>query len=108
MAEDKYTVTKNGMKMTKTYEDGTSITVPNPDYNPEPNWGVTVPKSKATSKPKPKPKGTQAGHAVTDSKNNTKPLTPAQKQAQAKRPAVGNDKAAAKNNKNSWNNGYTN
>ena len=56
----------------------------------------------------PKPKGTQAGHAVTDSKNNTKPLTPAQKQANAKRPAVGNDKAAAKNNKNSWNNGYTN
>ena len=27
----------------------------------------------------PKPKGTQAGHAVTDSSNHTKPVTPAPK-----------------------------
>jgi hypothetical protein len=61
------------------------------------------------TKPKPKPKGTQAGHAVTDSKNNTKPLTPAQKQAEAKRPAVGNDAAVAKKVQGpSHNNGYTN
>ena len=82
---DKYTVTKNGMNMTKTYEDGTSITVPNPDYNPEPGWGVTVskPKAKVTATPKatakatptptPTPtKGTQAGHAITDSSNHTR------------------------------------
>ena len=77
-----------------------------PTSKPKPTPKATP---KATAKPKPTPtKGTQSGHAVTDSKNYTKPLTPAQKQANAKRPAVGNDKAAAKNNKNSWNNGYTN
>ena len=56
-----------------------------------------------------KPKGTQAGHAVTNNDNHTKPVSPAEKQAQAKRPAVGNDKAAAKEfGSKSWNNGYTN
>ena len=56
-----------------------------------------------------KPKGTQAKHHVTDNDNHTKPLTPAQKQAKAKRPAVGNDAAVAKEvNGPSWNNGYTN
>ena len=56
-----------------------------------------------------KNKGTQAGHTVTDNSNHTKPVTPADKQANAKRPAVGNDKAAAKKaNGPSWNNGYTN
>jgi hypothetical protein len=88
---DNYTVTKNGMNMTKTFDDGTSITVPNPDYNPEPGWGVTVSKPKATAKATPKTtvkatpkatakatptptptKGTQAGHAITDSKNHTR------------------------------------
>jgi hypothetical protein len=81
MAEEKYTVTKNGMKMTKTYEDGTSVTVLNPDYNPEPNWGPPKGSSKSTPTPKPtakatpKPtKGTQPGHAVTNSKNNTRTI----------------------------------
>ena len=54
-------------------------------------------------------KGTQSGHAVTDNSNHTKPLTPAEKQAQAKRPAVGNDADAKKKyGSKSWNNGYTN
>ena len=54
-------------------------------------------------------KGTQADHHVTDNNNHTKPVSPAQKQAEAKRPAVGNDKSAAKKaNGPSWNNGYTN
>ena len=54
-------------------------------------------------------KGTQAGHHVTDNNNHTKPVSAADKQAQAKRPAVGNDKSAAKKaNGPSWNNGYTN
>jgi len=53
--------------------------------------------------------GTQANHHVTDNNNHTKPVSPAQKQAEAKRPAVGNDKSAAKKvNGPSWNNGYTN
>jgi len=57
----------------------------------------------------PKPKGTQAGHAVTNNDNHTKPISPAQKQAEAKRPAVGTDKSAAKQyGSRSWNNGYTN
>lgn len=56
-----------------------------------------------------KAKGTQSGHAVTSGKSTTKPLTPAEKQANAKRPAVGNDAAVAKKvNGPSWNNGYTN
>jgi hypothetical protein len=56
-----------------------------------------------------KPKGTQAGHTVTDSSNNTKPLTPAQKQGEAKRPAVGTDADAKKKyGSKSHNNGYTN
>ena len=76
------------------------------------------PTAKSTPKPKvtaaqipepPKKQGTQDGHAVTSGKNTTKPLTPADKQANAKRPAVGNDAAAAKKaNGPSWNNGYTN
>lgn len=46
---------------------------------------------------------------ATKSTGTAKPLTPAQRQAQAKRPAVGNDKAVAKKaGKGSWNNGYTN
>jgi len=58
---------------------------------------------------KDKAKGTQEGHAVTSGSNTTKPLTPADKQAKAKRPAVGNDKAAAEEfGSKSWNNGYTN
>jgi uncharacterized membrane protein YebE (DUF533 family) len=56
-----------------------------------------------------KAKGTQAGHHVTDNNNHTKPVSAADKQAEAKRPAVGNDKSAAKKaNGPSWNNGYTN
>ena len=54
----------------------------------------------------------QSNHHVTTDKNFTKPVSPAQKQAQAKRPAVGNDKAVAKkvakSGGTSWNNGYTN
>ena len=58
---------------------------------------------------KDKAKGTQAGHAVTSGTSTTKPLTPAEKQAKAKRPAVGTDKAAAEEyGSKSWNNGYTN
>ena len=39
----------------------------------------------------------------------SKPMTPAQRQGAAKRPAVGNDKAVAKKVKGpSHNNGYTN
>lgn len=55
------------------------------------------------------PSGTQSGHHVTNNNNHTKPVTAADKQAEAKRPAVGNDKSAAKKaNGPSWNNGYTN
>jgi hypothetical protein len=54
----------------------------------------------------------QPNHHVTTDKNFTKPVSPvspADKQAKAKRPAVGNDKAVAKKvNGPSWNNGYTN
>jgi hypothetical protein len=58
---------------------------------------------KPTTRPNAKPK------AATKSMTNPKPMTPAQRQAQAKRPAVGNDKAVAKKaGKGSWNNGYTN
>jgi len=57
-------------------------------------------------------KGTQADHHVTDNNSHTqtvKPMTPAQKQGEAKRPAVGNDAAVAKKVKGpSHNNGYTN
>jgi hypothetical protein len=50
--------------------------------------------------------GTQPGHAVTTSKNNTKPVAPAMP---TKRPAVGADKSAQKKyGSSSWNNGYTN
>lgn len=78
--------------------------------------GFSAPVSKTTPKPTPtatpKPKGTQSGHAVTSGKSTTKPVSPAQKQAEAKRPAVGNDKSAAKkaakDGSKSWNNGYTN
>lgn len=62
----------------------------------------------------PKPSGTQAGHVVTTSKNNTKPVTPAPKTPAkpampTKRPAVGADKSAQKKyGSSSWNNGYTN
>ena len=84
------TVSENGMKITETWEDGSSVTYPNPDYNPEPNWGPpkgaskAAPKAtaKATPTPKPaapkmpipasRPKGSQAGHAITDSKNHTR------------------------------------
>jgi len=53
--------------------------------------------------------GSQADHHVTDNNNHTKPISAADKQAEAKRPAVGNDKSAAKKaNGPSWNNGYTN
>lgn len=75
-----YTDKSNGMTVTRTFDDGSEITFPNPDYNPEPGWGVTVPKAKTSSKPAtkatptPKPKGTQAGHAVTSGKNTTKPV----------------------------------
>ena len=59
-----------------------------------------------------KPAGTQSGHHVTNNDNHTKPVTAADKQAEAKRPAVGNDKAVAKkvakDGGTSWNNGYTN
>ena len=56
-----------------------------------------------------KKQGSQKDHAITDSKNYTKPVIPAQKQGEAKRPAVGNDKAVAKKVKGpSHNNGYTN
>jgi len=56
-----------------------------------------------------RPSGTQAGHHVTSGDNHTKPVSAADKQAEAKRPAVGNDKSAAKKaNGPSWNNGYTN
>jgi hypothetical protein len=53
--------------------------------------------------------GSQADHHVTDNNNHTKPVTPAQKQAEAKRPMVGTDKSAAKKyGASSHNNGYTN
>ena len=56
-----------------------------------------------------KPKGSQPDHHVTDNNNHTKPVTPAQKQAEAKRPMVGTDKSAAKKyGASSHNNGYTN
>ena len=107
----------NKKEVGKWEDNGTgSMTwVPKPKANPL-DKGFSAPTTKPTAKPKatPKPtptptKGTQAGHAVTDNSNHTKPLTPAEKQAQAKRPAVGNDKSAAKKaNGPSWNNGYTN
>jgi hypothetical protein len=80
------TVSENGMSITTTWEDGSSVTGPNPDYNPEPNFGPPT-KAKAPGKnagkpalrktatptPTPTPKqGTQKGHAVTNSKNNTR------------------------------------
>jgi len=86
-------------------------------YKPEGNWSLNSDSdaaAKAVAGIRAKletmhQQGTQAGHAVTDSKNHTKPVSPAQKQAEAKRPAVGNDKSAAKKaNGPSWNNGYTN
>jgi hypothetical protein len=53
--------------------------------------------------------GSQPDHHVTDNNNHTKPVTPAQKQAEAKRPMVGTDKSAAKKyGASSHNNGYTN
>jgi hypothetical protein len=46
---------------------------------------------------------------VVKSNGNAKPMSPADRQANAKRPMVGNDKAVAKKvGKGSWNNGYTN
>ena len=84
MAE-KSTVTKKGSKITETWEDGSSVTYTDPNYNPEPNWGPPKAKSapaKKASKPKVKPtkapvvtpKGTQTGHAVTNSQNYTRPV----------------------------------
>lgn len=60
--------------------------------------------------------GTQPGHAVTTSKNNTKPITPSPKPApkattmpKGQKPAVGADKDAKKTyGSSSHNNGYTN
>ena len=58
--------------------------------------------------------GTQSGHAVTTSKDNTKPVAPAPKKTTkpampTKRPAVGTDADAKKKyGSSSWNNGYTN
>ena len=83
------TVSDNGMKITETWEDGSSKTYSNPNYNPEPNWGVSkgtpkaTPKATAKATPTPtaapkmpipasRPKGSQAGHAITDSKNHTR------------------------------------
>jgi len=58
-----------------------------------------------------KAKGTQAAHHVTDHTTHTqtvKPSVPLPPEG-SKRPAVGNDKSAAKKaNGPSWNNGYTN
>ena len=51
----------------------------------------------------------QPNHYVTTDKNFTKPVSPAKKQAEAKRPAVGTDADAKKKyGSKSWNNGYTN
>jgi hypothetical protein len=93
----------------KWEDDGTGSKTWVPKPTPRPlDPGFSAP----TTKPKPTPtptKGTQTGHAVTDSKNYTKPLTPAQKQAEAKRPAVGTDADATKKyGSKSHNNGYTN
>ena len=64
--------------------------------------------ARAAAKKKEK-QGTQAGHAVTDNNNHTKPVSPAKKQAEAKRPAVGTDADAKKKyGSKTWNNGYTN
>jgi hypothetical protein len=71
-----------------------------------------TPKPKITAAQMPEPlkkQGTQTDHHVTDNNNHTRPISPAQKQEEAKRPAVGNDKAVAKKVKGpSNNNGYTN
>jgi hypothetical protein len=93
---------------------GSRTWVPKPADRPlDPGFSAPTSKPKVTPKPMPTPtKGTQADHHVTDHTSHTqtvKPMTPAQKQGEAKRPAVGNDKAVAKRVQGpSHNNGYTN
>lgn len=112
----------NKKEVGKWEDDGTgSMTwVPKPTPRPLDSGYAAKPSATKKAEPTPKPsvtakqmpnppKGTQSGHAVTDNSNHTKPVSPAQKQAEAKRPAVGTDKEAAKKyGSKSWNNGYTN
>jgi len=91
---DKPVVTKNGNKVTKTYEDGGSVSYTETNPNLDSAFGRAVPTPKATAKATPKatvkatptptakaptmpipasrPKGTQSGHAVTDNNNHTR------------------------------------
>lgn len=82
MAE-KPTITREGSKITETWEDGSTKTYTDPNYNPEPGFGPPkgAPKPgkndgkktpyKATPTPTAKPKGTQPGHAVTSVNRKT-------------------------------------
>jgi len=69
-----------------------------------PTAGIPTPAVRKSSGAQP-----AAQPMVVKSTGNAKPMSPADRQANAKRPMVGNDKAVAKKvGKGSWNNGYTN
>jgi hypothetical protein len=104
--EDATTISKQqGAKTNKEIESKAKTITHNRSVDAEKN----LTRAKMHSANMELSKGTQAGHYVTSNSDNTKPLTPAQKQGEAKRPAVGTDADAKKKyGSKSHNNGYTN